>query len=633
MTFYIDKLLLWLKDGRLRTIPFSNDKVNVITGNSKTGKTAVLEIVDYCLCGGKDTVVISYEHIGENVAWYGIRFIINDKTYTIARGEITEKGSFSNDYYFSQTGEIPDLPCTKMDELGIKTILEPEFSINDEITIAYGGRSVKKSTRLSFRYFLMFNTLSKDIIDNGKSFFDKMYLERYRDVWPQIFDLSLGVINLETILMQKHISDLLQEVVALELEKKKSVKRIELHENNIQMLVKHAKEAGLIDEELETDKAFSALEVMTEYGITNFSTNFSIEQEYEKLQLEREKVALQLTKLKRFKKSYNEYRDSLKEEVDSLRPITYIQKEFSDRTQGEYRQFLNNLSHELTRVKSAITDKRPFEYDIERKIRELNEQLRVLDSQLAKTAHVEYSPISTAQKLISLGEIKAEYNRLDPNVEDIISIETKIKEKEEELEILENQYSAINETRALIIETLNEFIQTYISASKNALDEYGEYCAWFDYKKAALTLKKSKAATIANISSSSDHLFMHLCLFAGLHHMMLSENTTYVPSFLIIDQPSRPYFNTAEYSYTESEQVITNKDDWSKVKDIFKLWDYFFSIILSQEKHFQIIMLEHVSENAWIDCNHINLVAIFDGINNALIPIEYGSTSFEPNDG
>ena len=82
MTFYIDKLLLWLKDGSLRSLQFSNDKVNVITGNSKTGKTAILEIIDYCLCGGRDTVVISYEHIAENVKWYGIRFVINNSIPT-----------------------------------------------------------------------------------------------------------------------------------------------------------------------------------------------------------------------------------------------------------------------------------------------------------------------------------------------------------------------------------------------------------------------------------------------------------------------------------------------------------------------------------------------------------------------
>lgn len=79
MRFYIDQLILWLNDGTKRTLQFEEDKINVITGNSKTGKTAILEIIDYCFCGSNDTVVISYEHIGENVLWYGLRFLLMGK--------------------------------------------------------------------------------------------------------------------------------------------------------------------------------------------------------------------------------------------------------------------------------------------------------------------------------------------------------------------------------------------------------------------------------------------------------------------------------------------------------------------------------------------------------------------------
>jgi hypothetical protein len=622
MKFYIDKLLLWLNDGSLRTLNFKNDKVNVVTGNSKTGKTAVLEIIDYCLCGSSETVVISYEHIGENVAWYGLRFIINDKVYTIARGKITEIGKFSEEYYFSQTGDIPEVPYVKMGESEIKTILEQEFSIDDDVTIAYGGRSVRKNTRLSYRYFLMLNTLSKDIIDNGKMFFDKMTIERYRDVWSQIFDLALGVIDFGSIAILKQIGDLQQGIASLEANKKKTNKKIEQRTEQVQLLVKRAKENGLIDEVLSVTDAFEQLESLIQDSASSFAANFSTEQEYERLQIEREKVTLQLAKLRRFKKSYSEYKNSLRNDADSLRPIMYIQKEFSKNIQGEYLHFLNNLSNELTKVKKAISEKRPFEYDIDRKMRELSKSLNELDKQLSRTAHVDYSLIPTAQKLISLGEIKAEYNRLDLSTENTTDIEKTLQEKLMELEKLEAQYSSTDERRMLITDTLNEYIQTYIKVSKEALDEYGEYCARFDYKKKILTLKKNKSASIANISSSSDHLYMHLCLFAGLHHMMLIENTPFVPSFLVIDQPSRPYFNTSEYDYKDSENAISNKGDWSKVKNIFKLWDSFFTHILKQEKHFQIIMLEHVAKSAWNNCEHVNLVEVFDGVENALIPIK-----------
>lgn len=621
MNFYIDKLLLWLKNGKLRTLSFSNDKVNVITGNSKTGKTAILEIIDYCLCGSKETVVISYEHIAENVAWYGIRFFINDKVYTIARGEITEKGSFSKDYYFSQTGEIPERPCVKMEEAQIKAILEQEFSIDNEITVSYGGKSLRKNSKLSFRYFLMFNTLSKDIIDNGKSFFDKMHIERYRDVWPQIFDLALGVINFETLQVQKKIDGIQQEIYALENERRKSAKKLELYNESTSSLVKQAKEAGLINEDLELPDAFEALKDLLNNNNQGFANDFSVEQEYERLQQTHDGLTLQLAKLQRFKKSYNKYRDNLREEKEALQPIEYIYSHFSDKTSGEYFQFLNNLSRELSKVKSAIKGRRPFEYDIDCQIGELQQSIDELNAKLSQTAHVAYRTLPAAQKLISLGEIKAEYRRLEPPQDDN-NIEKRINAKEKELEEFVSQTSEISEIRELTVKTLNEFIQSYIYVARNELDEHGEYGAWFDYKKAVLTLKKNKAAAIANISSSSDHLYMHLCLFAGIHHMLLSQNSPYVPSFLVIDQPSRPYFNTAEYSYKDSEAAISKKDDWSKVKGIFNLWDYFFEQVLSQKKHFQVIMLEHVSESAWNTCHHINLVDVFDGEKNALVPVE-----------
>ncbi len=620
MTFYIDKLLLWLKDGSLRTLQFSNDTVNVITGNSKTGKTAILEIIDYCLCGGKDTVVISHEHIAESVAWYGIRFAINDKVYTVARGEITETGEFSKDFYFSQSGEIPNVPCVKMNEKELKAILDPEFSIDDEITISHGGKGVKKNTRLSFRYFLMMNTLSKDIVDNGKMFFDKMTIERYRDVWPQIFDLSFSVITPETLAVQKQINELGQEIESLEQSKRKAEKQILSYNQQILILIKKAKEAGLIDEGLSDEQSIDKLREIIEHGITYLVTNYSTEQKYEKLQAKRDDVSLRLTKLKRFKQSYSEYRNRLKSEQDALSPITYIQSKFSDRTQGEYRQFLNNLAAEFVRINAAISEKRPFELDVDRQIRQLTAELKDLDASLALMPKVDYKVIPTAQKLVSLGELRADYKHITPCSEDTDSLSKSIDQKKTDLLELELAQSTVSENRSLIINTLNEFIQLYIQIAKDALDEYGEYNAWFDYRKSALSLKKNQSSSVANISSSSDHLFMHLCLFAGMHHMLLMDNSKYVPSYLIIDQPSRPYFNTEEYNYADSEASVSKKDDWSKVKAIFALWDSFFDVILKQKRHFQIIMLEHVSESAWADCKHVNLVEVFDGVLNALIP-------------
>ena len=587
MIFYLDQMILWLKTGKKRVLKFENDKVNIVTGNSKTGKTAILEILDYCFCGSSETVTISREHIGENVIWYGVKFHINDKTYTIARGKISDSGTFSKDYYFSQTGEIPEIPMVKMQEHEIKAILEPEFSITADIPLAYGGRGIKRGTKLSFRYFLIFNTLSKDVIDNGKLFFDKLNINRYRDVWPQIFDLTVGVTDFEILRIEKQIADVQKEIFRLEQDLEKAKKAIDDRDISIALIVKHAKEAELVDECLSVEDAFKEVENLVSTGKAQLSVQLSIEQEYEAI----------------------------------LKPISYINQNFTAQTSGEYKDFLQNLYIEFSKIKSASHDKRPFEYDINKKIENLRHELDELDSKFPQIAQIDYKLIPAADKLVSLGEIKAEYKTIKPCNQDTDGINVQIEKKREQIEELKTPYLSTEDNRTLKVQTLNDYIQQYITIAETALDEYGKYCAWFDHKKAILSLRKKQSAVVANISSSSDHLFMHLCLFAGLHEMLISQGCPFVPSFLIMDQPSRPYFNsTVDFLYSESKNKLRKKDDWSKVRNIFSLWNQFLDNIKAEEKHFQIIVLEHVEESAWAGFENIHLVETFDGIENALIP-------------
>ena len=83
MKFSFDTLSIWLKSGKIRTLSFLPNKINIVTGDSNTGKTAILDIIDYCLFASRHK--ISDSMINENVEWYGIRFFINEKYYTIAR--------------------------------------------------------------------------------------------------------------------------------------------------------------------------------------------------------------------------------------------------------------------------------------------------------------------------------------------------------------------------------------------------------------------------------------------------------------------------------------------------------------------------------------------------------------------
>ena len=99
MNFYISKIRLWFRQGgEPRDLEFFNDKVNVITGDSSTGKSSVLKIIDYCLLSERSTIV--EDVINENVAWYGRCFHLNGHDYVIAR-KSPVNGRINSDHILS----------------------------------------------------------------------------------------------------------------------------------------------------------------------------------------------------------------------------------------------------------------------------------------------------------------------------------------------------------------------------------------------------------------------------------------------------------------------------------------------------------------------------------------------------
>ncbi len=620
-------MILWLKDGIIRELEFKNNRVNIITGNSKTGKTAVLEIIDYCLCGSESN--ISYRHIGENVLWYGLNFHINGKVFTVARGERKQNSSSSN-YYFSGIGEIPELPLSSISENDLKTILEQEFGINEKVAFSYGGKTIKRDSKISYRYFLMFNTLSGNIITHSDTYFDKQNIERYRDALPRIFDLATGITTIENIIINDKIESLEKDISKLERENLQQLQSSEDRKAQLMVLIKKAKEAKIIN--VISDGYEADIENLREAITTGNLNLIKLEEDniLEELKKERQNIIIRIKKLERFSKRYAAYKKYLSREESSLKPILYLKRYFKNIQNDEYKQFLTTLEKEYFQIREVIKTKMPFEFDVEDKINKLERELESIEKKIRLYPELEYFPVSDRERYMAIGEIKSDFLKLLNEPERRSEIDEKLALKNKELKDWQDKYVSLEDKRINMIEALNDYIQTYINISKNAFEEYGEYLSAFNYKKKALEMRQNKASFTEKLTSSSDHLFMHMCLFLGMHEMILDNEVPYVASFVILDQPSRPYFNNKRYDLVKSKEFINKKDDWNKVIQIFKLLNAFIKNTRKNEAEFQIIVLEHVSVDAWEELEYVNLVEVFDGIDNALIPPSIANVNNEP---
>src|SRR5438094_9137184 len=65
------ELLLYGRAGQIRRIEFRPGELNIITGESKSGKSAIADIIRYCL--GSETLRVPESTVFRKVAWYGLR--------------------------------------------------------------------------------------------------------------------------------------------------------------------------------------------------------------------------------------------------------------------------------------------------------------------------------------------------------------------------------------------------------------------------------------------------------------------------------------------------------------------------------------------------------------------------------
>ena len=606
--FSIEKIVLWLKNGKQRVLKFEPDRVNVITGESNTGKSAILDIVDYCLFASSPQ--ISDSIINENVEWYGLKFSINDKTYTIARKCFTKV--VSNEYYFSSIGNIPkEFPVSNNTESALKPIIETEFSINSTTKFTYGSNQLKLGSKISLRYFLMFNTISQDIITESRDiYFDKQDNSRYKEALPRIFDIATGIESVENILFKERKEQLEKKLILLENKSSKIDSHRSIFREEQDEILRTAREFDLINSS-DNDQAINELKQVVSNKKFNSGYDSS---ERDELERGRNLVKRKINNLKKLKSEYNIYKKNLKTIQDSLAPIDYLKNKVEVRT-DYFEYIMATLEKELKEIKNINKKVTPIDKQVDDEILALNIQLDYINLKLETLPKKISITESDEQKLIFIGRVAEKFD-LYSNPNDYPN------KYQEQIDTLEEEIAQIpivdtEKSRLLTIGLIEEVVLNYMQNYGEVLGNYEYYYPLFDYKEKSLKLRKPRSTKIENkIGSSSNHMFLHLFFSLAIHEVIFINKAPYVPPFLVIDQPSRPYYGRDN----STRKIVDNiSSDDSKIRQAFVLLNEYIRNRLENSGHFQMIVFEHIEPDSFEDLDYIHLVEEFkDG--NALIP-------------
>lgn len=577
-------ILLWQKNGILRNLPLLENHVNVITGDSGKGKSSILYIIDYCLLAS-ETKGISKTNIDSKVDWYGLKIKINGSEITIARP--SEEYEEINQAYFNDTGSIPETPHLNIKIENLKKILNDAFGIDSDLKIPYGGRHIRAGSKVSFRSFLAHCYQDQNTIISPEYLYIRPAESRYQESIQRTFRMAMGVENAKTSLAKIKLNELEQR-------KDSQARKKEAHERNklvfseeIMALGKEAQALGILDELPETSDALLSL-----LKTTAIDSDVPISGHNEIESIEKKIFALEANnrKYEDFTKTKSDLINLSKQTEDALRPVELFNKNPDLIFPSELaNKLIHYLQIELTQIRTLIKSKKkaPFIAEVEELISKNTASINELKQKifsLNKNNQVKSSPRDYYKYL----------GRLEAKIQLYSSSENPAFDYDEDdfqfkIDQLRDAIEDDNLRVEFTEQKLNELINDKLSRLK--LKGYDHFKAFFSEKENLIHLFSEDLSFIEkmpDVGSASNYLYLHLAYFLSLHEIAKIQKTSWVPSFMVLDQPSTPYFSN-EGEPTDDiislDAALTEMNNFVKAMDI--------------HGGFQIILLEHISESHW----------------------------------
>src|SRR5579872_572962 len=244
MQFQILKLVLWSKAGHPpRVVPFEPSMVNVISGASKTGKSAVIPIIDYCLGSSKCSIPVGV--IREACSWFGIVIDTMEGRKLLARKEPGDARQ-TGDMFLLEDDEIiiPDAITEK--NISVEAIKHKLDALAGLSRLGLSPESESGfQSRVSFRDLLAFTFQPQYIVANPMVLFFNADTTEHREKLKAIFPYVLGALTPAMLAASWEIDRLTRDLRRLEAALNSAKNAVRAWQAESQAWIRQALELGL----------------------------------------------------------------------------------------------------------------------------------------------------------------------------------------------------------------------------------------------------------------------------------------------------------------------------------------------------------------------------------------------------
>ncbi|MBK8217916.1 MAG: DUF3732 domain-containing protein [Myxococcales bacterium] len=619
MSVQILDIVVYSHDGEKRMLSLKPGKVNIITGASQTGKSALSDIIDYCFGSGECHV--AHGPLRLRVAWYGLRLQLASGEAFVARRCPPPRAQSSTDYFIAtgRTVKVPEaseLRATTNLE-GATTTLTSWVGIRDNLHEPPTGQR-RAALSATVRHAVALCLQQQDEIISKKHLFhgtsDNWAAQALKDALPYF----LGAVDDDHVRKQGELRRLREQLRAVERRLAEIAALRGDGATKADALLAQARDAGLTQEVTPTwDGAVSALRAVLKTPLASVDVTLPDGMEFSRLSTERaellqaqRRIRADIDSARAFSKDEKGFSHETKEQKARLATIGIFEGGEPGHTCPLCAQDLptENAPPEVAALQGALTDVASrmesvarVEPHIENAISALEVRLQEVQQSLmrnrtqmeavrsANTA-VSEAHADSAKKAHVLGRVSL-YLESMPDVPDTKDLEGQAESIRAKCKQLEEELSdeRVQEQLASIASLLSEKLTKW--ARELGL-EHSEYPMRLDLKKLTLVADTVDGAIpMSRIGSGENGVGFHLIAHLALHQWFVQRSRP-VPHFIFFDQPSQVYF-PADKDVDGSMGLVPD-DDRHRVQQMFRL---IFDAVQAVAPGLQVILIEHADLN------------------------------------
>lgn len=641
----LDALILYNRAGDTREVRLRPGQLNIITGESGTGKSSLIGIFRFLL--GGDSPHVPLGPIQNTVAWYGLLGHVGDTPFFVGRPAPAHGSTTAQAMLIVGESEIP-----AFDELEVNgnstdlvDYLGGLIGIEENLHVPADGQT-RRALAANLRHSLYYNFQGQGEVANPDLLFHHQNREFQKQTIRDTFPYFLGAQDSDALRKREELTGLRRQIrrETLRLDEARAYRQLGV--GRAAGLIADAKDAGLLATEFVPTDAGEAVEILTSIlnsdeppasidSVDNAAEAENLRSRRTSLRNSLRDINDKIRGLDDFARVDSEYSAELNEHrarlasiglvpdgraSDALCPVCQTPLDTPD-THAAIEHSLGNVARRLElaqrdqpRVGAARAE---FIQDRNRIRAELADIDAALEA-LARTDDIRAAAQQTwDQQSFVRGRI-AQY------------LETTTLESDETITDLERSIETLairadrladeldpDALRSAVNSLLNIVGRRMTQLARSLPLEHSDHGVRIDPHRLTVvadTLEGPAYMDAGAIGSGMSWVGYHLTAYLALQQYFIEANRP-VPRFIVLDQPSQAFFpRDRETGGDLSELTDTDRDNTRK------LYKMMFDVVTEMEGKLQIIAFDHADfADDWFQNSIIETWR--DG--DALIPSEW----------